>query len=503
MTQVLTSESYHAPLARIAYRLIADGLPSPQVKAIMQGLMNSAAGPRDDRWHARFADVPRAIETAEAKITSKDRGRVEDLGPETTPPPREDPSDRLAPWEDETDAKMYHGPLGDLVRHLDPLTEADPRGVLASLMTMFGNWLGREFYLSVGADRHHGALYALLVGPSSTGRKGTAYGLARLCMDVLDPQWRKNNIFRSLNSGPGIVQTVKNLKERHPDDGRALFVIAEFADVLAKSTMPGNTIMTTLRDAWDDGSLENTSVTRPSRVRDATVSLIGMTTFEDLTEHLDLRELATGTMNRVLMVKVERSKMLPGVPPVLEGALVEPIVERLRDNVERLREHPSFVLKATSVPKPLRLSHEGEQRALMLKADCENQGKSWIDVGNSRAFAQMLRLALIYAVADGSHGIEVVHLNAAKDFVDIAMHGLRTVATGELKDVIAQRILKHMREDPKETLTRTGISRAVFNNHVPAEKLEQGLRTLIRLGLTTEHVEPTAGRPRTVYRLVA
>jgi hypothetical protein len=195
---------------------------------------------------------------------------------------------------------------------------------------------------------------------------------------------------------------------------------------------------------------------------------------------------------------------------VLEDALVEPIVARLRANVERLRA--SLASKATiasnlraaiGAGRPLHLSPEGEQRAFVLKAEAETQGKNWVDVGNSRAFVQMLRVALVFAVADGSPEIEVVHLNAAKDFVDCATRGLRAIAHGELKDVIAQRVLKHMREDPKETLTRTGVSRAVFNCNVPAKDLEQGLRTLLRLGLLAEHVEPTAGRPRTVYRIIA
>lgn len=182
-------------------------------------------------------------------------------------------------------------------------------------------------------------------------------------MDVLDPQWSEHNVFRSLNSGHSICQTVKNLQDRSigDPDRRALFVIAEFADVLAKSTTQGgSTILIVLRDCWDNGALDNTSVSKPSRVRGATVSMIGMTTVEDLNERLDLRELATGTMNRVLMIKVERSKVLPGAPPVLEKAMVAPIVARLRANVERVRA--TSIIKATSVSKPLRLSKEGEGR---------------------------------------------------------------------------------------------------------------------------------------------
>jgi hypothetical protein len=186
---VMTSENYHDPLVRIAWRLLDDGMSRKKALAFMQGLMESAAGPRDDRWHARFNDLERTLETAEAKQAEEHVGHVNDVHPaaemlaqlQGTP---------IEPDKPVTlDAPMFHGPLGKLCRDLDPHTEACPIGTLAALLTMFRNWLGREFHIPVGASRHCPTLYTLLVGPSATGRKGTAADNALMCMAELDRDW--------------------------------------------------------------------------------------------------------------------------------------------------------------------------------------------------------------------------------------------------------------------------------------------------------------------------
>jgi hypothetical protein len=186
--------------------------------------------------------------------------------------------------------------------------------------------------------------------------------------------------------------------------------------------------------------------------------------------------------------------------------MVRQIVGTLRYNVDHLRKETSSLVGNLSIAaglgRPMHLSAVGAERAVTLKEAAENAGQTWIDVGNSRAYVQTLRVALIYAVADGSPVVDLVHLNAAADFVGYANRGLRKIATTELKDPTAARILVHMREAPHETLTRTGISQNIFSRNVPAKDLENAIRLLLKLGLLTSHLEPTAGRPRTVYRLV-
>jgi hypothetical protein len=113
----------------------------------------------------------------------------------------------------------------------------------------------------------------------------------------------------------------------------------------------------------------------------------------------------------------------------------------------------------------------------------------------------VLRYALIYAVIDGHKNIGPAHLEAAEHLVEKMADGVRRQATAELSDKIAERILTHMREDPTEMLSRTGISVGVFNRNVPARDLENAISTLMNLGLLRDQKVVTSGRPRTLYVL--
>jgi hypothetical protein len=53
----------------------------------------------------------------------------------------------------------YYGLAGDIVRAIEPHTEADPRGVLVQLLTIFGAIAGRRTCFKVSADRHYPNLY--------------------------------------------------------------------------------------------------------------------------------------------------------------------------------------------------------------------------------------------------------------------------------------------------------------------------------------------------------
>ena len=58
----------------------------------------------------------------------------------------------------------YHGLLGEIVRRLEPETEADPVAILAQLLVGFGAAVGRGAYFQVEATRHHPQEFVLLVG---------------------------------------------------------------------------------------------------------------------------------------------------------------------------------------------------------------------------------------------------------------------------------------------------------------------------------------------------
>jgi hypothetical protein len=477
-----------------------------QAVQTLRGLMDASPAPHDARWDHRRSQIPMLVRTAEEKQLEEQAEANGALLQEALVEPLPKPAPRKKVG---LDHPMFYGPIGDIVREIDPMTEASPIGVLASLLTMCGNYLGRDFYVPVGADRHFPTLHTLLIGSSALARKGTAGNLGLLVMREIDKDWVDNNVARALNSGQGIVQTVKNRNdESHEANGindrRMLFLITEFGDVLIKARISGCTIMPTLRDAWDSGDLDNTSVTRPTRVRGASVGVLGMITSEELKDQLDLKQLATGSLNRLLLVQVERSKEIDGHPPIIESKHFAEPVARLRGNLERVRDaRPPFV-QVANTGCPLVLSDKAMVAARRIKKAKETKGENWIEAGNQRAYVQILRVAIVYAVADGASRIEPAHLQAAEAFVDYAATGIVELGTGELQDVVPQRILTYMQAEPTRAVARSEISNDVFHRNAPSKQLEESYRLLKKLGLIEEHtVKPPKGRPTTVYRLRA
>ena len=63
---------------------------------------------------------------------------------------------------------MFHGLAGDIVRVIEPHSEADPVAILTQILTAFGNIVGRSAYYEVEADRHYPNIF--IVNRISIGR---------------------------------------------------------------------------------------------------------------------------------------------------------------------------------------------------------------------------------------------------------------------------------------------------------------------------------------------
>ena len=74
------------------------------------------------------------------------------------------------------DQEAYHGLAGDVVRTIEPHTEADPVAILVQVLTNVGNIIGRCPYYQVESDYHRTNLFCVIVGQSSKARKGTSAG---------------------------------------------------------------------------------------------------------------------------------------------------------------------------------------------------------------------------------------------------------------------------------------------------------------------------------------
>ena len=65
---IQTGTSYHANLVALSARSIGSGMYPGAVVNYLRGLMEASVGTHDDRWAARFNDIPRIVESAQTKF---------------------------------------------------------------------------------------------------------------------------------------------------------------------------------------------------------------------------------------------------------------------------------------------------------------------------------------------------------------------------------------------------------------------------------------------------
>src|SRR5688572_190228 len=87
------------------------------------------------------------------------------------------------------DTTALYGLAGEIIRAIEPHTEADSAGLLTQLLTFFGSAAGRSAYYRVESDHHHTNLFTVLVGPTSKGRKGTSKGQITALFQSADEIW--------------------------------------------------------------------------------------------------------------------------------------------------------------------------------------------------------------------------------------------------------------------------------------------------------------------------
>jgi hypothetical protein len=75
--------------------------------------------------------------------------------------------------------ETLYGLPGRLVRAIDPFTEADPVSVLIHMLAAFGNVIGSCAHAAVQNDLHPARIFAVVIGESSKGRKGSSWSTPR------------------------------------------------------------------------------------------------------------------------------------------------------------------------------------------------------------------------------------------------------------------------------------------------------------------------------------
>lgn len=406
--------------------------------------------------------------------------------PPSWPPPLADPA--------------LHGLAGEIVRGIEPYTEADPAALLVQMLTGVGSILGRGAYFAAEADRHYLNLYVAILGLTGRGRKGSSWGQVRRVLRTVDPAWYSQCQESGLSSGEGLVYRVRDatgkeqpsrndqgnteyrwvLTDRGVSDKRLIVMEPELGSTMKIIRRPGNTLSGVLRNAWDGGDLRVLNRDRPLRATEPHISIIGHVTREEALRYLDSTEIVNGFGNRFLYVCSRRSKLLPegGNSAGLDLTGVQ---ERLGAAVQFGREVGE-------------LKRDDDARALWHEVyPVLSEGKPGIlGAATARAEAQVMRIACLYAVLDRSPLIRIEHLRAALAVWDYSEASARWLFGSELGDPLADDLLGALRQAPAG-LTRTELNHHLGRN-VPAARITAALDLLAGHGLASETEQPTGGR---------
>jgi hypothetical protein len=404
----------------------------------------------------------------------------------------------LTPWPAPPAPDAYHGLSGEIVRAVEPQTEADPVAILAQLLTFFGSAAGRNSYRPVEARRHYPNLYCVLVGRSSKARKGTSLSWIESLFAGADPAWMDDCIQGGLSSGEGVINAVRDEVRRHEDgeevvvqagarDKRLLIIEEEFASVLAQTRRVGNILSSVLRQAWDGGRLRTMTKHNPLRATDAHLSIVGHVTRDDLVRHLAETDAVNGFANRFLWLCARRSKVLPDGG---EGI-----------DLSGLQTDLSEVLAFARVPRRLSRGSEATRIWYDVYPALSAETPGILGAVTSRAEAQVLRLSVVYALLDGCDTIGASHLRAALALWDYCLRSCAWIFGEGLGDEDADRLLAALRA-AEGGLTLTQIS-AVFGRNKPAVELKRVLSKLVDFGLVLPGRPAVGGRPAEPWRVVS
>ena len=418
------------------------------------------------------------------------------------------PLDEFRPWPDPMAEDAFRGLLGEIVRAIEPHSEADPVAILIQMMVAFGNAIHRNPYYTAEADQHFGNLFCVIVGATSKGRKGASWGHVKNIMSSVDPEWEDNRILSGLSSGEGVIWAVRDeiwkkeavkegkgkdravtsyndlLVDQGEADKRLLVVESEFASVLRRIGREGNTLSAILRQAWETGSLRTLTKNSPAKATGAHISIIGHVTAVELRKNLTHTEVANGFANRFLWLCVQRSKTLP------EGGQIQDV--DLTPFIRRLSAAVSFARRTGHMQR----DDQARELWAAVYPDLSEGKLGMLGAVTSRAEAQVMRVACLYALLDLSDVVRFKHLESALAVWDFVEKSVEHIFGGSLGHSIGDAIMLALDKKP-DGLTRTEISGSSgLSRNYDSVSVASALRTLLDSQLIRRStVQQGKGRP--------
>lgn len=393
--------------------------------------------------------------------------------------------------------RILGGTIGEWLQMVEPHTEASLASLGLGVLCGLGAYMGRQINLCQGNIRVTPNLFGVQVGPTGDARKGTADSLIYQLLTTIDPTFG-NNISSGFGSGEMLVFKVSDPQYNKKDeqisgtkDQRLLIQESELSKHLRIADRQGNTLSEILRLAFDcERPLATSSRTRGEyRSTNHCISLFGGITPEELVEVFPALAATSGTGNRYLWAWSNPDKLLPsGGEPIN----MDDIANRIRQNITTIRRDP--VLRFTEEAKAWWEELPEGLYAKLRHLPVSSSLKPLI----TRAYVQVMRVALIYAASDGRPSVNPADLEAGLGWFTHSIHTVETILGGVVRDDTAAKILARLREARGRETPKTDLWN-LFSRNITAAALDAGLEELSEAGLAHTWITTSSGgRPPTM-----
>lgn len=389
--------------------------------------------------------------------------------------------------------EMLYGLAGDVGRAAASGTEANPYAVAMGYLTMLSASVGRDTYLPIGNTWHHPRFFSLHVGRTGRGRKGDALSLPRRIRRFLNEYGGDALLGQihdeGLSSREGLVCLIRD-ETIGPDgevadpgipDKRLWVVESEFANVLHQAKRDGNTLSAALRDAWDGVSIKPATKNNRTWATDPHIAISAAITPGELLGVMATRELSNGFANRFVIFWAERERIEP-FPQPTSVAVVNELAMRTREVIEFAKgSYPARKdARRMELSAEARTQYEQLYRG-ELNRFCDGPK---VDALLERRAPYLLRLAMLFALADKTLVIEAHHISAALAWVRYWRDSVRFIfqdGAGEDEAAATQdtaRAIVAWLQEHGET-SRTDLYRECFKSHVQAKRIDAALSELL------------------------
>lgn len=321
--------------------------------------------------------------------------------------------------------EVYHSVFGKIAEGLDPHTEADPIGVMVSLMAAFSAYIGRGPRIKGRGKSMPLMFWPVLIGLTGLGRKGTATNLAYEVFSHALPQPNAEYDFYKFtaanwtvgfgSTGIGFMETLRDSTDDGGNIRPQLFVQEEMDDFI-RALKKDPRLGANIRKAWDGTALWYKTGKDEIRIPNPHMAFVGHAQPTNWGKTRGSADATGGTYNRFIPFYVHQSKSLSTFAEEGEEDIT-PHLRRFGNMLWRVADMATRV-NTVNVPREVARAFDSIHKPRIMRLTA---GNAELSEFSERGLAYVMRMATLYALGDGRDTLTKRDFDAATAMIEYSV----------------------------------------------------------------------------------